>query len=525
MKVKVISSCGLLIVASLLSSTLAAQTIVCAETNLDTFCMELMQGDAPFASTRFLSNVDAGLYNKSLIHRSVQGPTAYLSAGAYQAALEPTVVAAPVTLVNEFSAANAAFTVAFEINAGQPNTINHAWRINVSDNSAAFPSSANSGAVFAKVLEQSKPVVTRLSKLSVHGVNNAHLSAAPFLQLDNKVTVDDLVQIKRVYRYAGTLDDFNTHGVNFPAVDPTKPVSTEVACLDTNQGEFCMRLFKNEAPNTVANFLKYVNDGDYNNSVFHRLVKGFVLQGGGYKFVNNAVTEVPDDPPVINEFNRSNLRGTVAMAKLDGNPNSATSEFFVNLGSNTGLDSLNGGFTVFAEVVNDGMTVVDKIAALPISNDSARLSHIAFNEVPLVNNDQTRSADDFVTINRAYVTQRDVVPPTVVSKGPLGNIVAMGTYTSGMLFPVRVGGKLYQMLITGDDADGNTTNADDPDLFSIDTTRIIQLIDNGRISATYANQTLTIPTIRIGDVVYVNVVLKLADASKLTFRLQSFDKI
>jgi peptidyl-prolyl cis-trans isomerase A (cyclophilin A) len=250
-----------------------------------------------------------------------------------------------------------------------------------------------------------------------------------------------------------------------------------------------------------------------------------VLQGGGYKFVNNAVTEVPDDAPVINEFNRSNLRGTVAMAKLGGNPNSATSEFFVNLASNTGLDSDNGGFTVFAEVVNDGMTVVDKIATLPVSNDSARISHNAFTEVPLVNNDQTRSADDFVTLNRAYVTQRDVVPPTTVSKGPLGNIVAMGTYTFGMLFPVRVDGKLYQMLITDDDADGDTTNPDDPDLFSIDTTRIIQLIENGRISATYANQTLTIPTIRIGDVVYVNVVLKLVDASKLTFRLQSFDKI
>ncbi len=110
-------------------------------------------------------------------------------------------------------------------------------------------------------------------------------------------------------------------------------------------------LFEEETPETVANFLNYVNDGDYANTFIHRSVAGFVIQGGGFTFIDGERQSVPTDPPVVNEPGISNLRGTIAMAKLSGDPNSATSQWFINLADNAeNLDGQNGGFTVFGQV-------------------------------------------------------------------------------------------------------------------------------------------------------------------------------
>lgn len=139
----------------------------------------------------------------------------------------------------------------------------------------------------------------------------------------------------------------------------------------TNTFEF--ELFDREAPATVANFLNYIQDGRYDDSIFHRSAETlqgaeFVLQGGGYTFdTTPQFLNIPEDPNVPNEFSatRSNLRGTVAMAKQGNDPNSASSEFFVNLGNNSAnLDNQNGGFTVFGKVFA-GQDVIDQIAAQP----------------------------------------------------------------------------------------------------------------------------------------------------------------
>jgi cyclophilin family peptidyl-prolyl cis-trans isomerase len=143
--------------------------------------------------------------------------------------------------------------------------------------------------------------------------------------------------------------------------------------METNLGVIDIELYDMQAPLTVTNFLNYAARGDYNGTAIHRSVPGFVIQGGGYVFAGYAlgfpvVFHIPEDPPVLNEFSptRSNVRGTIAMAKLGGDPNSATSEWFFNLADNSAnLDNQNGGFTVFGRVIA-GMNVVDTIAGLRV---------------------------------------------------------------------------------------------------------------------------------------------------------------
>ena len=150
--------------------------------------------------------------------------------------------------------------------------------------------------------------------------------------------------------------------------------------VSTSMGNFTLELFRDTAPKTVENFLTYVESGAYQNAIFHRSVPGFIVQTGGFK-VGASLPSIPTNPSVVNEYNRSNLRGTVAMAKLGADPDSATSQWFVNLADNSeNLDNQNGGFTVFARVMDGGMPIWDAIAALPRFNLGG-----AFTDLPLQN--------------------------------------------------------------------------------------------------------------------------------------------
>ena len=116
--------------------------------------------------------------------------------------------------------------------------------------------------------------------------------------------------------------------------------------------------------------------GEYVGTVIHRSIPGFIWQGGGFELAGDPIQAVPIPTfaPIANEFGASNIRGTIAMAKVDGDPNSATSQWFFNLADNSAnLNNQNGGFTVFGEVVGTGMDVVDLIAGLPTGNFSADL--------------------------------------------------------------------------------------------------------------------------------------------------------
>ena len=129
--------------------------------------------------------------------------------------------------------------------------------------------------------------------------------------------------------------------------------------LETTMGDIVIEMNEDAAPGTVKNFLQYVRSGFYDGTIFHRIIPGFMIQGGG--FTAEMVRKEPG-APVKNEYKESNVRGTIAMAKLGGDPDSATCQFFINLEDNgANLDNQNGGFTVFGKVI-EGMDVVDKIA-------------------------------------------------------------------------------------------------------------------------------------------------------------------
>lgn len=140
--------------------------------------------------------------------------------------------------------------------------------------------------------------------------------------------------------------------------------------LTTNHGVIGLELNEEKAPKTVANFLAYVEAGHYNNTVFHRVIKNFMIQGGGFE---PGMNQKPTLPPVENEAANGlkNTRGTVAMARTN-DPHSATAQFFINTVDNDFLDfkSPSGqgwGYCVFAEVV-EGMDIVDKIRAVKTGN-------------------------------------------------------------------------------------------------------------------------------------------------------------
>lgn len=180
------------------------------------------------------------------------------------------------------------------------------------------------------------------------------------------------------------------------------PVWATNVFIQTPLGAVEVELFDDATPATVTNFLSYLNDGAYTNSFFHRSVPGFVVQGGGFTFTGGVATAIPARPPVINEPGISNLRGTVAMAKLGGDPNSATSQFFFNLSDNSAnLDNQNGGFTVFAKVVGQGMEVIDAIAALPVWNAGA-----PFDQMPLIgySGSGNITAEHLVLVDAAVVS-------------------------------------------------------------------------------------------------------------------------
>ncbi len=166
------------------------------------------------------------------------------------------------------------------------------------------------------------------------------------------------------------------------------PASGPLVRIDTTLGSFVIALEAGRAPLSTANFLEYVRSGHYRNTIFHRVVVGFVVQGGGYTIAGR---EKRLRPNIVNESRNGllNRRGTVALARF-AEPDTAAAQFFVNLSDNAALDApLEGwGYAVFGSVI-EGMEVVDRIGQVPtgasgVFDEEAPLEQVVITDVEIV---------------------------------------------------------------------------------------------------------------------------------------------
>ncbi len=279
--------------------------------------------------------------------------------------------------------------------------------------------------------------------------------------------------------------------------------------INTSLGYYSIELLDDIAPANVQNFLNYVNREAYDGTYLHRVLPGFVVQGGGFTF-QPFVGPVPvlADPPVVNEFNVSNTRGTVAMAKLDGDPDSATTQWFVSLADNSGnLDNNNGGFTVIGNVLGEGMEILDAIATLPTVNLGTN------------------------TPDAPYVTP--------VYEGPSSFVYTSAEVVerfSGAAHVYEVNsGKLFSIVSVDNGAalvalNFSTVSAANEVIVEVDVKSLISKKDSfdGIASYTTSDGRLTIPSLEVFDgssvSVLTNVVFVLSNPASNQFILESFDQ-
>ncbi len=233
--------------------------------------------------------------------------------------------------------------------------------------------------------------------------------------------------------------------INLATVFADPNAANTLVQLKTSDGTMLVELLDQAAPLSVDNFLSYVDSKKYDGTIWHRSVTDFVVQGGGYTTTTDAdgkvtgFSHIPTNPPVVNEFSplRSNIRSTVAMAKVGGNADSATSEFFFNVANNSAnLDNQNGGFTVFANMVGTGMDRVDTINAGPnytVTAPTGDMQNVPLQDItkpsPVASTDTKNP--NYYTVNTASVvslgeqlrftvvsnSNANVVTPTIVGNG------------------------------------------------------------------------------------------------------------
>ena len=245
------------------------------------------------------------------------------------------------------------------------------------------------------------------------------------------------------------------------------PDSESAVRIVTNVGTMDFILYNSATPQAVTNFLSYVNAAvnNYNGAVFHRSVSGFVAQGGAFKVQSapNNFSVTPTSASPTNEPGISNLRGTVAMAKIGGNPNSATNQFFVNLGNNSsnldrdsGSPNANGGFTAFARVAGNGITVADAIGNLPTATYSVNLggTPTSMDSWPLTSASAAMDTTKVVSITSA-------APVAVLSYSVTGNTnsaVASATISGTNVQINALAGGQTSVTVTATDLDGSTVS-------------------------------------------------------------------
>jgi peptidyl-prolyl cis-trans isomerase A (cyclophilin A) len=289
----------------------------------------------------------------------------------------------------------------------------------------------------------------------------------------------------------------------------------------TSYGDFTIELFDEQTPQTVANFLGYVDRGDYSGSVFHRSVTEFVLQAGAYRWlgdcdfaerqpgVNCSAQRIAQQTPVVNEPGISNTRGTLAMAKLEGNPDSATSQWFINLTDNSEvLDTQNSGFTVFGRVLGEGLEVAESINDLPVTSAGGEAQQMPVRGSSALGLPLT---ENLVLINMHRVQR-------------FSTSLHVFEYQTGLL-STQVNTNQYGRMSLLLKLVESETNV----IFEVDPRSMVDLEVEpaGLASFSTNDQRLRIPQVEVNDngtvSVLNNVVLRLADEARLRFVLESYE--
>lgn len=281
-----------------------------------------------------------------------------------------------------------------------------------------------------------------------------------------------------------------------------------IASISSSVGNFDIELFDDSAPLTVANFIRYAESGRYNGTVIHRSVPNFVVQGGWltYESESNSLTPIKTDSTLLNEFRLSNIRGTVAMAKVGGDPNSATSQWFINLSDNSkNLDNQNGGFTVFGRVIGNGITIADEISSLKTYTVGG------ITDFPLKDYVQSKiSSDNFITISKVDINSTEVARNYFDSK----NSELRLTLDAG-----SAGMATLSLLVDGTES---------PPLFKLVLNSIQRIYEPALNMAIFEPSTgsLVVPELYVaGEKVYKNLLFFLEDPEQYTFVLESYEKI
>lgn len=245
----------------------------------------------------------------------------------------------------------------------------------------------------------------------------------------------------------------------------TDPDATSAARVNTNLtvngGNMDFILFDAATPLHVANFMGYANRGDYVNTVFHRTIPGFITQGGAFRAdtAPTAFLAVPTQAQVTNEPGISNVRGTVALAKLPSGPSTGTNQFFVNLANNgPNLDFQNGGFTAFGRVTAPGMAVADAMAALPTGDYNVTIggNTNVFDDFPFNAASAPATMNNTQAVKINSVTALPVLRYTLVSNSAPTMATASITGNNLSLTPIGLGSTV--LVVRATDLDGLTVD-------------------------------------------------------------------
>lgn len=179
---------------------------------------------------------------------------------------------------------------------------------------------------------------------------------------------------------AGTVGAVFSAGCSAAGVAASQASSLPTVCVFTSLGEFVLALESTRAPLTTTNFLRYVNDGFYSQTVFHRVISTFMVQGGGFTGVpigsgnaKSGTVYTPIQLETTATTGLSNTTGTIAMARTNA-LNSATNQFFINVADNVSLNTSGGGYAAFGRVISGMDTTVQSIRSLPVQSDGTEVS-------------------------------------------------------------------------------------------------------------------------------------------------------